>query len=328
MAVVAVAGGLGDMGRLTTKELMDIQKYEVYSLSRRLPSSHPEYTSPLSGKTYFPVLQTNYGNEDALVELFTQYNVHTVICTFAMDFQDASDAQLRLIRAAQRAPCVKRFIPSEFNIDYDLPDDILPYPEKRFHIVARRELEKTALEYTYIYPGMFMDYFGMPNIQTHLRELCIVLDPTNRKAVIPGDGNAKMSMSFTKDVARYTALALELETWPKVLKTVNSTVTLNQLLALVEENLGYKLDVTYESVEKLKRHETDVLPRNVPIADQFPGGMAQLKALISDLEASIALGAYDLDDVEGSLDLVKTFQEKTEPLMTIEKLMQIAWKPQ
>lgn len=36
MAVVAVAGGLGDFGRLVTDALLDTGKYEVYVMSRKV----------------------------------------------------------------------------------------------------------------------------------------------------------------------------------------------------------------------------------------------------------------------------------------------------
>jgi hypothetical protein len=36
MSVVAVAGGLGDMGRLITEALFQTGKYEVYVMSRKV----------------------------------------------------------------------------------------------------------------------------------------------------------------------------------------------------------------------------------------------------------------------------------------------------
>lgn len=291
-----------------------------------MPEGFPTRTSPLTGKSYLPLLQTDYKSEAEVTTLLERHNVHTVICTFSLDFDAPSNSQLNLIRAADRASCVKRFIPSEFNVDYDLGDDVLPYPDKRFHAVARRELEKTALEFTYIYPGMFMDYFGMPNISTHLRELCVIIDPTNGIAAVPGDGTAKMAMSFTKDVAKYTVLALELEAWPRVMTTVSSTMSLNDLVAFTEKTLGRKLKVVYQPISVLRNHENMVLPRNIPIAEHFPEGLEQLKALTADLEASIGLGAYDFDNLPEHLNLVEHFAEKTSAPMRIEEMIETGWK--
>ncbi|CAG9954369.1 unnamed protein product [Clonostachys rosea f. rosea IK726] len=326
MSAVVVAGGLGDMGRLITSALVETGKYEVYVISRRVPNKVESLKSPITGAQYSPIIQSDYSSEVELAKILEQYKIHTVICTFALDFQAASDSQVTLIRASERSSTVKRFIPSEFNVDYDLPDSILPYPDKKFHIIGRRELEKTQLEFTYIYPGMFMDYFAMPNLETHLRELCIVIDNTNRVAYVPGDGEAKMAMTYTKDVARYTALALEMQTWPRVLTTTASTLTINQLVALIEKNLGEKIEVTYESIETLEKHDNKVLPRNIPLADHFPEGLEQVKALAADLGASIALGAYDFDTLKDATNLVDEFKDKTEPPTTIERLLEQAFK--
>lgn len=289
--------------------------------------------SPLTGRSYHPIIQTDY-SEESLVEKLTQNRINVVISTVIMDCDPASDAQLRLIRAADKSPSVQRFIPSEFNVEYEASDDVLPYREKRYHLAARRELEKTStLEYAYIYPGMFMDYFGMPRVKTNLRPLCFFIDPERGQAVLPHDGEAKMSMTFTTDAARYLALALDLDQWPRILTTVASTVTLNELVGLVEKSLGRKLEVRYQPVEKLLKHETIIdLPTNLDIAkeypERFPGGLDQLRALIADLEAGVALGAYDLGNLSGHLDLVKAFEGKVPPPRRIEGLIEEAWKPE
>jgi NmrA-like family len=287
--------------------------------------------SPLTGKRYLPIIQTDYSSKDSLVEQLTENHVNVVICAFIMDCDYASDAQLRLIRAANQCPCVQRFIPSEFNVEYNVGDNVLPYPEKRFHLAARRELEKTStLEYAYIYPGMFMDYFGLPRVISNLRPPCFFIDPANGQAVLPGDGEAKMSMSFTTDAARYIALALELDQWPRILTTAASTVSLNELVRLVEKNLGRKLEVRYQPVEKLLKHETVDLPTNVDIAkrfpQRFPQGLDQLRALIADLEAGVALGAFDFGKLNGHLDLVKAFEGKVPTPKRIEEVIEEAWK--
>lgn len=254
-----------------------------------------------------------------------------VICTFIMDCDSASDAQLSLIRAAERSACVRRYIPSEFNVEYEVDDDLLPYPEKRFHVAARRELEKTeSLEYTYIYPGMLMDYFGMPRVKSGLRPLCFFIDPTNGMAVLPNDGEARMSMTFSTDLAQLVALALELTAWPRALSAAVSTVSLNQLVRLVEQSLGRKLEVKYQPVEKLLRHEGIDLPSNLDIARdwprRFPEGPNQLRGLIADLEAGVALGAFDVPKSSAELDLVETFKQRLPHLRRIEDLIDEAWR--
>lgn len=309
---------------LVNEQLKLFPIHVTYSV--QMPKDFAARTSPLTGKSYLPLIQSDYNSETEVAELLVKHNIHTVICTFALDFQAASDSQITLIRAAEQASSVKRFIPSEFNVDYDLGDDVLPYQDKKYHAVGRRELEKTSLEFSYIYPGMFMDYFGMPNITTHLRELFLVIDPTNGVAYVPGDGNAKMAMSFTKDVAQYVALAMELDKWPQVMTTVSSMMTLNEIVALTEKNLGRKLKVTHQSVSSLLNHECMTLPGNLSVAEQFPGGVDQITELTADLEASIALGAYDFDKLPSHLNLVDHFAGKIKPPMKVEDILEMAWK--
>jgi hypothetical protein len=284
----------------------------------------------LDGKQYFPIIQTDY-SEASLVEQLTKHQINVVICTFIMDCESVTDAELRLIHAADQSPSVQRFIPSEFNVEYNVGDDVFPYPEKKFHLAARQELEKTAtLEYAYIYPGMFMDYFGMPRVPTNLRPLCMFFDPPNGIAVLPGDGEAKMSMTFTTDAARYIALALDLDKWPRVLTTATSTISLNELVRLVEKNLGRKLDLSYQPIEKLLEHDPVDLPTNVDIfkryPDRFAEGWNQQRALLADLEAGVALGAFDFGKLSGHLDLVEAFKAKAPAPKRIEDLIEEAWK--
>ena len=54
--------------------------------------------------------------------------------------------------------------------------------------------------------------------------------------------------------------------------------------------------------------------------------MDQLRGLIADLEAGVALGAYDLEGLDGVLDLVKTFEGRTQSPKTIEDLIEEAWR--
>ncbi|KAK3395036.1 hypothetical protein B0H63DRAFT_533512 [Podospora didyma] len=340
MAVVAVAGGLGDLGRLIAEALFEAGKFEVYIMSRKAVDNNNNnnnknfnsgHISPLTGKHYQPIIQTDYSSEDALIEQLTGKHVKVVISALIMDSDSASDAQLRLIRAADQSPCVKRFIPSEFNVEYDVSDDVLPYPEKKFHLAARQELGKTAtLEFAYIYPGMFMDYFGMPRIATSLRPLCFFIDPVNGQAVLPGDGEAMMSMTLTTDAARYIAMALDLDKWPRIMTTAASTISLNELVRLVEKHAGRHFRVRYQPVEKLLNHEPIDLPTNLDIANQFPerfpGGLGQLRALIADLEAGVALGAFDFGKLGGHLDLVEAFEGHAPAPKRIEELIEETWR--
>lgn len=68
------------------------------------------------------------------------------------------------------------------------------------------------------------------------------------------------------------------------------------------------------------------LPGNLSVAEQFPGGVDQITELTADLEASIALGAYDFDKLPSHLNLVDHFAGKIKPPMKVEDILEMAWK--
>lgn len=61
-----------------------------------------------------PYVQVDYDDIPALVQQLEHHEVQTVICAIGMLGDACSEAQLNLIKAADRAHTVKRFITSEF----------------------------------------------------------------------------------------------------------------------------------------------------------------------------------------------------------------------
>jgi predicted ATP-grasp superfamily ATP-dependent carboligase len=59
-------------------------------------------------------VQVDYDDIPALVQQLEHHNVQTVICAIGMLGDACSEAQLNLIKAADQAHTVKRFITSEF----------------------------------------------------------------------------------------------------------------------------------------------------------------------------------------------------------------------
>lgn len=78
------------------------------------------------------VITTSYASEAELVVLLERHLIHTVICCFNPSIAEVFDAQERLIRASAEAGCVKRFMPSEFAIDYEMDDEYVA------HMIALR----------------------------------------------------------------------------------------------------------------------------------------------------------------------------------------------
>lgn len=290
--------------------------------------------------------------------MLEKHQVHTIISALNLDYEAGSDAQLNLISAAQQTPCVKRILPSEFNVDYDLPDSILPYPEKKFHAVARRLLESGArneLEYSYIYCGMFMDYMALPrmaNVRSSpsqkepdftLRPLYTILDLENGEVAIPnapeaGGDNVVMALTFTKDVARFIAGVLDLQegSWPREMTVVGSSVTLKELTALasnVYRSMSHKkseksLVIRVNDIETLRNRSAPLLTGNKSVIQHFPGGEPQLQALLCDLEASIAMGGYDIErkgESGNPTNLSELLHGKLDVPISIEAFLRKYW---
>lgn len=110
-----------------------------------------------------------------------------------------------------------------------------------------------------------------------------------------------------------------------------STVSLNELVGLVEKHIGTAVQVSYQGREQLLQRTNTTLPRAKGLAREFPKlyprGLEQVRSVIADLEVSVALGAFDLEVMAGSdtMDLTAEFRDTTEPPMTIERLMETAW---
>ncbi|KAI1489831.1 hypothetical protein F5X96DRAFT_670342 [Biscogniauxia mediterranea] len=234
-------------------------------MSRKTVQNHPHRVSPLTGKRYTPIIQTDYSSEDSLAKQLAEKNAGVVICTFIMDSDPVCDAELRL--NPRRRP-----------------------PEKKHHLVARRELEKTsALEYAYLYPGMFTDYFGLPRApSSSLRPLRFFVEAGGAAR---GRGGADEHDAHDGRRAAPGGRA-------RAGRVVASTVSLNELVGLYGEALRRKLDVRYLPVETWLRHATLDLPADVHIAKEYPEG------------AGVALGAFDFGtwDQRQHLDLVKALE--------------------
>ncbi|KAH6683633.1 hypothetical protein F5X68DRAFT_210903, partial [Plectosphaerella plurivora] len=176
-------------------------------------------------------------------------------------------------------------------------------------------IKKAGLTYTRVMNGIFMDYFGLPHVSSHLRPFAWALDIPGRRAAIPGTGDDLISITYSKDVARFVAALVGEDEWPEYSLISGSDASLNQIVALVEKALGAKLDVVHDSVEDLKAGKA---------TDLFPGaetyGGADTVAMAAYLGLTVAEGKMVLPK-EGRLnDRFPDIKPKS-----IEDLVAEAW---
>ena len=99
-------------------------------------------------------------------------------------------------------------------------------------------LEASTLEWTIVYNGYFMDYFGMPKLASYLAPYVVLLDIAENAAAIPGDGNKPVTFTHTSDVGRFVAASIVLEKWDPVSSIIGDKMTLNEVVKLAQESKG------------------------------------------------------------------------------------------
>ncbi|KAL0937796.1 NmrA-like family protein [Colletotrichum truncatum] len=315
MVNVAIAGGTGAVGRTLIEVLASQTKHQAIILTRKAPDTDEK---PLA-----PTYQVDYTDVDALTSFLEEQNIHTVISAFGIDGTSLATSQLNLIKAADRSPATKRFIPSSFAMRY--PEDgvkILPPLEHYFTSLAALS-STTSLEWAVVLNGTFLEYFAPPALKSHHPpHSVIVLDMEHNAAAIPGDGNTPVTFTYTFDVARFVVAALDLDRWPETheLRIVGDELTFNEFVRLAEEIKGVKFDVAFDDVEKLKASQITELPGHKASYGQFPKEQLQWFFAIFELWMATGLGRVER---EGSLN--ELFPE-IKPL-TAREMLEKYWKP-
>ena len=63
-------------------------------------------------------MEIDYSSVESMASLLDKKKVHTIVSALAVHHEAASSNQVNLIRAADASKSVKRFMPSEFHVDY------------------------------------------------------------------------------------------------------------------------------------------------------------------------------------------------------------------
>ncbi|OQD64471.1 hypothetical protein PENPOL_c007G08988 [Penicillium polonicum] len=251
MTVIAVAGGTGGVGKTIVEKLLD-SKFDIVVLSR---SVKPDLSSQ-----NIQNVQINYEDIPSMARVLERHNVHTIVSAIGLVSDETSQSQLNLIEAAEKSASTKRFIPSEYS--FVQTTELLPIdPSIQYWLDAADRLKASGLQYTRVIPGFFMDYWGMPHVQTRLQPFTFGIDISSGTAAIPGDGNNVICMTYTYDMATYLVKALDLDEWPEFSVIVGDEVTYNQVLGMAEEFTAKKFKATYDSLAQIKSGDVTVPPQ-------------------------------------------------------------------
>ncbi|KAJ9614448.1 hypothetical protein H2200_002584 [Cladophialophora chaetospira] len=289
MVKVAVAGGTGSVGSTIVDALKSSQKHDVIVLSRK--TSHQ---SALAAAEFV----VDYANIEHVSNLLETENVHTVISTIAVLNEASGKSELDLVAAAAKSSTTKRFIAS--NWGGVIPEDeSLRIPFQKYRLETLKALEKTDLEWTQFQNGYFLDFYGIPYVETNLKPLTFVLDMAHKAASIPGTGNEQMTFTYTKDLAKFVVSALDLPTWTYPMVCYSEKSTWNKVVKLAEGYRGSKFNIAYDSPEKLQRGEITELPAHAAAYSFVPKSV--LYGIQSKFGLYVANGMFDLPE-EGSLN--------------------------
>jgi nucleoside-diphosphate-sugar epimerase len=100
-------------------------------------------------------------------------------------------------------------------------------------------LRQTNLEWTQFHNGLFLDYYGIPHVESYLTPLVFAVDIANRKAAIPGDkGDELLSFTYTKDLGKFVVAALSLSKWDEALYCYSDQLSMKEIVQLAEEATG------------------------------------------------------------------------------------------
>ncbi|KAJ3955755.1 hypothetical protein N0V92_007706 [Colletotrichum tropicale] len=322
MAVIAVAGGTGNVGRTIVEAIVAAGKHEVKILARKMltkAKANPDLEKEVGAS----IIVVDYANVEATTKALEDNNVHTVISAINMMPPPGQVPQeIELIRAADASKTTKRIISSGWGIPHNESQtkELGSVPNK---LKARAFLENETkdLEYAVVHNGFFLDYWAPQAEKSNMTPFALFIDIPNDSAAIPGSGNVPSAFTHTRDVAKFVAAALDLKKWDNDLYIVGDKVTWNEFLKLAEDAKGTKFNVAYDSAEKLKAGQTTELPGQIPAYPFFPKEAYQ--ALAGTFGWWFENGTFDIPP-SGKKTLNELFPEIK--AWKVKEILDKAWK--
>ncbi|PKY21213.1 NAD(P)-binding protein [Rhizophagus irregularis] len=263
---VAIAGGTGTLGYAIAEAFLNDGSYNVKIL-RRKPENENEKAKSLASKGA-EIVYADYSQHDDLVKALKGTDV--VVSTLNFDPKGAGfyDSQAPLLAAAKDAS-VKRFIPSEYGAIFKTGAHVLIDDKIKFG----EEVEKSGLEYTYIYVGLFQEYFGW-----------LGYDIKNKKATFYDDGSKIFPTTSLHDIGKYTVETLKIpEARNGHINVAGANLSLNEYLEIFEKVTGSKWEVVVDK----------------DVKNRFKNKIDPVPSFLEDFKATIVqegqLGKFDND---------------------------------
>ena len=206
--------------------------------------TNDDQSTDIPGLESVQVIEADYEAVSSLKESLKKHNVEVVISALALFTEESAKAQMNLIQAAIDSGVVKRFMPSEFGVNYSHPGLLDLHPGAKWWLDAAELLRSSHLDFTRVMFGWFSDYFGMPQHKSNMKPIKYALDFDNQKAALPGDGEAPVTFLHSADVGKYIAALLDEEKrWPELSPFASDKYTWNKLVEVAEKVTGMSFAV-------------------------------------------------------------------------------------
>ncbi|GME35598.1 uncharacterized protein BGW36DRAFT_414534 [Neofusicoccum parvum] len=296
MSRVAVVGGATGVGRTIVEEIAATKKHVVFVFTRNA-------TDVFAHQADVFVVVVDYSSPSSIAQVLRENEIDTIISTAGVYTDELAEVQFRLIDAAVQCGTVKRNYPLSYSVNKNM-------------IIEK--LEQTSLEFTRFIIGTFMDYYGHPHAPTYLLMMAVGIDVENAVAALPGDGNVPVTFTYSADVGKFVAAALDLPQWPTESFMAGDKLTFNEMVKLAEKARGRKFEIHYDPVEKLKAGQVTELPANV-----------QRYAVFAKEFIDTSICGYELSAAEGWFDLPKPNLNELLPHvkpMTAEQFLNRYWE--
>ncbi len=276
---VLVVGSTGMLGTKIISALVDKGTTNVRAMVRPSSDSDDKNRQKIDNMKArgVTIVEGDLMNPETLLQVCEGVDV---VVSAVGNNQETVPGQKNLIDAAKQQG-VKRFIPSDYSVDYRKLDygdnDNLDMRKQVFEY-----LQKSGLEYTLILNGAFMDNVGTPYMPQ--------FDLEHNTFQYWGDGETPLDFTTTDDTAKYVAEAVtEPELANKALEVAGDVLTAKQLKAAYEEATGNKLlEKPLGSVEELKAW----------ITAKKPSASSPVEYVPQQYEYTMVSGKGKLDNIQ------------------------------
>ncbi|BAZ11814.1 hypothetical protein NIES4071_36400 [Calothrix sp. NIES-4071] len=276
---VLVVGSTGMLGTKIITALLDKGTTNVRAMVRSSSDSDEKNREKIDNMKARGVslVEGDLMNPETLLQVCEGVDV---VVSAVGNNQVTVPGQKNLIDAAKQQG-VKRFIPSDYSVDYRKLDygdnDNLDMRKQVFEY-----LQQSGLEYTLILNGAFMDNVGTPYMPQ--------FDLEHNTFQYWGDGETPLDFTTTDDTAKYVAEAVsDPELANKALEVAGDVLTAKQLKAAYEEATGNTLEEKpLGSVEELKAW----------IATKKPSASSPVEYVPQQYEYTMVSGKGKLDNIQ------------------------------